>query len=78
MFKVTFPDSIPAGNIAKLLQALPPPARDEDADMEGETFMLTNFDESMRNTKAAGGQQDDSDEEQEDHAQGQGQRVQCA
>lgn len=55
MFKVTFPDSIPAGNIAKLLQALPPPGRDEDADMEGETFMLTNFDESMRNTKAAGG-----------------------
>lgn len=56
MFKVTFPDSVPVNQIAALKQALPGPATSaDDADMDAETFMLQAFEESQRNTKAAGG-----------------------
>ena len=82
MFKVTFPDSMPVAKLPALLQSLPKPEqRAEDAAMDAETCMLQAFDESQRNTKAAGGQRDnDSDDDgEEGHAgHGGGQRVQCA
>ena len=79
MFKVTFPDSIPAAQIAGLKQALPgPTATADDADMDAESIMLQAYSESDRNTKAAGGTQADSDEEEEGHGGHGGQRVQCA
>ena len=75
MFKVTFPDSIPIAKVASLKAALPAPETPVDSDMDAETILLQAFTESQRNTKAAGGQQDDSDEEgDESHGQG-GQRV---
>ena len=76
MFKVTFPESIPAAQIAGLKAALPGPvASPDDADMEAETFLLSAFAEAQRNTKAAGGTQDDSDEESEHAGHGEGQKV---
>ena len=79
MFKVEFPDSIPVPKVAAIKAALPGPSEQEDTEMvEGEDCMLQAFTESQRNTKAAGGTQDDSDEEEEGHGGGQGQRVQCA
>lgn len=78
MFKVTFPDSIPVAKLSGITSALPAPASSSDADMDAETCKLMPFEESQRNTKAGGGTQDDSDEEQEDGHPGQGQRVQCA
>ena len=57
MFKVTFPDSIPVAQIAALKAALPGPKTPagNDADMDAEAIMLQPFNESQRNTKAAGG-----------------------
>ena len=78
MFKVTFPDSIPIDKLPFLIKALPSTSADVDTDMDAETVLLTPFDEVQRNTKAAGGQQDDSDEEKEAGQGGEGQRVQCA
>jgi len=78
MFKVSFPDSIPVPKVAALKASLPGPTASADDDMEAETFMLSAFAESQRNTKAAGGTQDDSDEEEEGQPGGDGQRVQCA
>jgi len=76
MFKVTFPESIPVSKVAGLKLALPgPTATADDADMEAETFALSDYAESQRNTKAAGGTQDDSDEESEHAGHGEGQKV---
>ena len=56
MFKVAFPDSVPVNQIAALKAALPAPTTPaDDAEMDAESFMLQAFDESQRNTKAAGG-----------------------
>ena len=80
MFKVTFPDKMAIDKIPAIKGALPGPAAETDAAMDAETCMLSNFEESQRNTKAGGGTRDDSeDEEEEGHGgPGAGQRVQCA
>lgn len=76
-FKVEFPERLPVPALVGIRTALGQPAKD-DADMESaENVMLQDFDESQRNTKAAGGTQDDSDEEEEGRG-GDGPRVQCA
>ena len=51
-----------------------------DVDMTaGETVMLSEYNESTRNTRATGGQQaNDSDEDEDDGQPRGGQRVQCA
>ena len=46
--------------------------------MDAEGVKLVAFEESQRNTKAGGGTEADSDEEEEDSHGGRGQRVQCA
>ncbi len=80
MFKVTFPDSLPAAKLDAIKGALPGPSKGaDDADMDAEECMLSAFEESQRNTKAGGGTRDDSEDEDEDSGHpGGGQRVQCA
>ena len=57
---------------------MPAPETPTDDEMDAETFALQAFSEGQRNTKAAGGTQDDSDEEDDREHLGGGQRVQCA
>ena len=64
-FTVSFPDAIPVNQIPALRQALPSveiPVGDSDMD-DAEPLMLQAFSEAQQNTKAAGGTEDDSDED---------------
>ena len=80
IFKVTFPDSLKAPQVAAITSAMGPRPDSVDDEMVEETVNLLKYDESQRNTHATGGQEaNDSDEDDEDDPRrGGGQRVQCA
>merc|ERR1712091_228616 len=56
-FTIEFPASVPVASIEPLKSALPGRSGAPDVEMDAETCNLQAFDESQRNTKAAGGQQ---------------------